>query len=1611
MHGLKKNLLIGGLAVCCTLATIFSPISAAAASAAQTESTTTSIYGYDQYETAAKIAQSGWGGTSDYAILAAGMPSNLIDALAAGPLAAKLDAPIILTEGYALNKSAKEQLTRLKVKKVYVTSGTAVIKQNVIDEVKGITTVTEVKALGGMNASETSVNIAKEMANQGVKISKVVVTGGAGSDALSIAPIAGAQGMPILYTSGGPLSSYVKTYLDGIKADLTKTYVIGGTSVLSEAAKMQIPGTVQRYSGQTQYDTNIEVLKQFAGVFKNKNTYVANGETLVDALAGAPLAARTNSPILLAGKQFPETSKKFAQSSLSPNVVGLGGESVVPASVLATLAPAEILSQEGSSKGSAHAASLEHIKGILKVTGKNVTVKNAKTNYSIYIQGDKATLNNVSVKGTVFVDPGKNGSATLQKVTAENIVILSGAQDSVRLEDVTANVLVVASSSNVHVEVTGTANITKTVVASSAIIDVIGGSLGMVEITNSSQTDSTAVELRGVFDTIVVNSPAKVSLADNSKITNVITNVKADLIVPPTATILNFDAKGTGTTPTGGGTVGAPSTVSIGNSWRPGNTNNSNDSNQDSGVVNNAQALLAAVASGNETITLGSNIDLGSSALDINRAITLNGNTHTITGNVSVNVTGTTLKNSTITGDLVLGEGIGDGDAIVEGVTVLGDTVVKGGGENSIHFTNSVLLTVIVNKNNGIIRIVVEGSTSVTEVQLETPTRIDASLLGHNAQGINNVTISEALQGTVQLLGNFETVNSRATNVRIQLDGATDIRTLVLNATATVFGDTWTGNINTAQINANGSTISQRPQNLVLDNQSSVRINSEVVNESYSNSTSASITSIEATQSSIKLRLNSFVADLTAADFVVSAALYDNSTQLNGSPVELEYLNFDNVRGRFSFKPLTLGPNLGKSLVISVAPSSTSTKVSGETKTATVIIANGFGGRITDVSNVGIEGAIIEFRNGTGTTSGDVVGQTTTGKFGYYSIALPAGMYTGEISGPGLVTSYMIANAPTDEYLPLQNETAIRAAGINEVKIMLTWGQNPQDEDSHLTGPGPFHTWYADKQYSVDGVVYADLDWDDTQSYGPETTTIRRLVDGVYRFYVHHYSGVGTLRESGATVKIFDSGSNTPSQTFNVPTGEGNERYWIVFEMQVSENGSNIVVNAINQMAYILKNELVAKIAEANQLIANMTVGEQPGNYPQAAKDALNNAVQTAQTVVDKVDATAQEVQNAELNLSNAISEFLEQRVLTPEEQANKDIAKALNLIPNALYPSEGADTNVLSMLNATVGISTTNVILGVESSDNTQVSATNGDITYGNSDVTANVLISIAKTNGTTVYKTVSIVIPAYQIPSSNLSITTNTLPNGTLGVSYSASITAMGGTSPYTYAVTSGTTPAGITLNATTGMLSGTATTPGAFTFTVRVTDYAGVTTSAAFNLNISSPLPPQLTLTGAALPNGTLGVNYSVSIAAMGGTSPYTYAVTSGTTPAGITLNAMSGMLSGTATTPGAFTFTIRVTDYAGATTSAAFNLNISTDEADVTAALTAISHADYTNLVVADVNDQSLKTQAVQAVVTAAVNNPTVTAIVSYTYGEYVVAISKNAAANSYNISTALFVVEP
>ncbi|MFK0274923.1 putative Ig domain-containing protein [Ensifer sp. NPDC090286] len=280
--------------------------------------------------------------------------------------------------------------------------------------------------------------------------------------------------------------------------------------------------------------------------------------------------------------------------------------------------------------------------------------------------------------------------------------------------------------------------------------------------------------------------------------------------------------------------------------------------------------------------------------------------------------------------------------------------------------------------------------------------------------------------------------------------------------------------------------------------------------------------------------------------------------------------------------------------------------------------------------------------------------------------------------------------------------------------------------------------------------------------------------------------------------------------------------------------------------------------------------------------------------------------------------------------------------------------------------------------------------------------------TTGTSAPATVTVTVSP---PTFAFTPAAGALAGATVADAYDLTITAANGTAPYTYAVTGGALPAGVTL-AADGRLSGTPTSDGPATFTVTATDANNATGTASYSLAVaveapsagpvgatvaanssanaislnltggaatsvaiatapahgmatvtgttilytpaagysgadsftytatnatgtSAPAtvsvtvsPPVLVLTpaGGALANGVPGVSYSQSIAASAGTAPYSYTVSSGALPGGLTLDASSGSISGRPSADGDFGFTVTATDAHGATGQASYRIAV-------------------------------------------------------------------------------------
>lgn len=294
------------------------------------------LWGQDRYETSSAISKEGWT-TSEYVVIASG--EGYADALCAAPLAKKYNAPILLTGSENLNSKIKNEIKRLNAKHVFIIGKYASISESAETELKTI--VGDVKRLGGQDRYETSVIVAKELGS----IDKVVITSGYGfADALSIAPIAAAQNMPILLTGKEELPQTVQKYIGENKSSIKNTYVVGGQGVINDKAVEAISGDKVRLSGANRFETNLNVMKHFQKNFKFDNVYVVQGDgptgkEFADALSGSALAVKTSSPIILTYNSVSEGIQQFLKENVKSNgkIIALGGSGAVPQTVISAI--------------------------------------------------------------------------------------------------------------------------------------------------------------------------------------------------------------------------------------------------------------------------------------------------------------------------------------------------------------------------------------------------------------------------------------------------------------------------------------------------------------------------------------------------------------------------------------------------------------------------------------------------------------------------------------------------------------------------------------------------------------------------------------------------------------------------------------------------------------------------------------------------------------------------------------------------------------------------------------------------------------------------------------------------------------------------------------------------------------------------------------------------------------------------------------------------------------------------------------------------------------------------------------------------------------------------
>ena len=229
-------------------------------------------------------------------------------------------------------------------------------------------------------------------------------------------------------------------------------------------------------------------------------------------------------------------------------------------------------------------------------------------------------------------------------------------------------------------------------------------------------------------------------------------------------------------------------------------------------------------------------------------------------------------------------------------------------------------------------------------------------------------------------------------------------------------------------------------------------------------------------------------------------------------------------------------------------------------------------GKLIDAvsGNPAVSELTVLIRTGSNNVTGTAFKETSTDNAGNYTFEkLPYGQYTVQVLDKRGDEELLYATASFGVTVSQENviapETGLSpVVSSDQVRFVLSWGNEASgassDLDSHLVGPSAngkfrFHTWYSDKKYYEGDILQADLDLDDTEWEGPETTTIRIKAPGVYSFYVHDYTNRGNnkstqMAASSAVVNVY-SGTKTIG-TFTMPNKAG--VLWYVCDFDARSN-------------------------------------------------------------------------------------------------------------------------------------------------------------------------------------------------------------------------------------------------------------------------------------------------------------------------------------------------------------------------------------------------------------------------------------------------------------------------
>jgi putative cell wall-binding protein len=289
------------------------------------------VSGLDRFGTSVALAQAGYPGTAPVVFVATGV--NYPDALAAGPAAAKLGGPLLLTMPDALPGNVSDEIKSLHPGKIVLVGGTSAVSAVVESQLKELAAT--VDRVAGTDRFDTARKVVDYAFGSASNV--YVATGMNYPDALSAAAAAGANSLPVVLVNGGGSAVDVATMSLLTKLGATRATVVGGTSAVSAGVESSLvsalgAGNVFRLSGSDRFETSVLIAKD--AFISNVSAYFATGLQFPDALAGSALAAAKHAPLftVLPGCVPAETMQEVTALGVS-EITLIGGTSALSADV------------------------------------------------------------------------------------------------------------------------------------------------------------------------------------------------------------------------------------------------------------------------------------------------------------------------------------------------------------------------------------------------------------------------------------------------------------------------------------------------------------------------------------------------------------------------------------------------------------------------------------------------------------------------------------------------------------------------------------------------------------------------------------------------------------------------------------------------------------------------------------------------------------------------------------------------------------------------------------------------------------------------------------------------------------------------------------------------------------------------------------------------------------------------------------------------------------------------------------------------------------------------------------------------------------------------------